>query len=366
MDFPFGRPHHHHHHHHQSEEDPNPNPSPYAPNPYPPPADNPYGYETPPPPAQPHYGGGPPTVHHVSHEYGYRPPPPPAQPYYDGGPPTVHHVSHEYGRPDYAPPPPPPHVQHSGHEAGPGGRHGFGYGYENQEPHRPGFFPPPSAVHVEHVSHENRLGELTSQPTVGIFCKAAEEYWLSIREGSVVLVPKNPSDEYQVFIVYFLEGIAGFDQNWIFWIGYLVFLYLVVDFSSGSIFLLMNCVILTPFYFVLLVLKSLGFFLFYFKFGLASNPSATYIWLWLWFSALVQGLEVQHESEGWGGSTELCTREQSHWPGHQACHWSTSPCKFIFRLSLDKIIYCLFDLQSAVISNWGIYWLVLKSLYIMI
>lgn len=176
MDYPFG--HHHHHHHGRPEEDPNqnpyPNPNPYAdPNQYPPPAREPYGYQPPPPPSQPFYGG--------SH---------------------VQHVGHEYGRPDnYAPPP--PHVQHVGHEVGPGGGYGGGYGYENQEPqrhheHRPGFSPPPMVEHVSHVSHGSGIGEVTRQPTVRVYTKAAENYSLSIREGKVVLVPANPRDEYQV------------------------------------------------------------------------------------------------------------------------------------------------------------------------
>lgn len=198
MEFPFGH-HRHHHHHQQPEEDedpnpnPNPNPGPYAPNPYPPPGTNPYGYQ---------------------------PPPPPADPYYGSGPSPVEHVSHEYSRAEYSYPPPPPHAHHVGYKGGPSGEYGGGYdyGYANQEPNRPEFFPPPQA-HVEHVSHENRLGELTGQPTFRIFCKAAESYSLSIREGQVVLVPENPRDEYQVefvFLKILLEGIAGFDRNWIF------------------------------------------------------------------------------------------------------------------------------------------------------
>ncbi|ONK67993.1 uncharacterized protein A4U43_C05F6040, partial [Asparagus officinalis] len=65
---------------------------------------------------------------------------------------------------------------------------------------RPGFFPPPVVEHVSHVSHESGMGEVTRQPTVRVFTKAAEDYSLSIREGKVVLVPADPRDEYQHWI----------------------------------------------------------------------------------------------------------------------------------------------------------------------
>ncbi|OAY84119.1 hypothetical protein ACMD2_08321 [Ananas comosus] len=159
MEFPFG----HHHHHHRGDDDEERPPQPPPPyhggaEPYPPPG---YGGAAPYPP--PGYGGDapypspPPPRHH--HEYS----------------PGVEHVSHEtYGDAPapYFPTPPPP-------------RH----------PHHP-------SPGVEHESHEihGGGGVAPRQQTVRIFCKAKEDFSLTIRDGSVVLAPANPRDDYQHWI----------------------------------------------------------------------------------------------------------------------------------------------------------------------
>ncbi|KAG1338888.1 Ricin B-like lectin R40G2 [Cocos nucifera] len=64
---------------------------------------------------------------------------------------------------------------------------------------------PPYSSGVHHVGHESWGGgargpRTPPQPTVRIFTKAEENYSLSIRDGSVMLAPANPRDEYQHWI----------------------------------------------------------------------------------------------------------------------------------------------------------------------
>jgi hypothetical protein len=93
----------------------------------------------PPPPA---YGGG-----------GYAPPPAP------------------YGGGGYAPPPLP-----NAHGAEAYAPPGAGYGYGNLHP------------------------SLASEKTVRVFCRAGEDYSLTVRNGAVCLAPTNPRDEFQVIL----------------------------------------------------------------------------------------------------------------------------------------------------------------------
>jgi hypothetical protein len=98
---------------------------------------------------------------------GYRPPP--------GGPAGGY----------YAPPPPPPPPHHH-QEPGCGGYH-----------HLP---PPGNAPGYggEYGYSGNLPRSLASEPTVRIYCKAGDEYSLTVRNGTVCLAPTNPRDDFQV------------------------------------------------------------------------------------------------------------------------------------------------------------------------
>ncbi|KAF5725698.1 hypothetical protein HS088_TW23G00425 [Tripterygium wilfordii] len=176
---PFGHHSHTHHHHRRNDDDEN-EPRNY----YPPP---PAPYQQSPDFEPPRHVGH---VHHDSFGYGGPPPPP-----------TTHvaHVSHEsYG---YEAPPPPRHVAHVNHDS---------YGYEAP--------PPPTAVYggapsdpfynaspdfgrvpprTEAHHSDGPLAELSGKPTFKVYCKSDPNYFLTIRDGKVILALSDPSDEYQ-------------------------------------------------------------------------------------------------------------------------------------------------------------------------
>ncbi|XP_072984288.1 ricin B-like lectin R40G3 [Typha latifolia] len=97
-----------------------------------------------------------------------------------------HHHHHSSGDDEERRPPPPPYG-------------GDGYG-------RPAYaspgYAPPNFSGVQHVSHERHGGSggLPRQPTVRIFCRANDNYSLSVRDGQVVLATSNPNDDYQHWI----------------------------------------------------------------------------------------------------------------------------------------------------------------------
>ncbi|KAJ1292465.1 hypothetical protein BS78_02G393500 [Paspalum vaginatum] len=124
------------------------------------------GTQYPPPPAG--YGGG------------YAPPPPPHQaergyggyPYPPGGPPSV----------GYAPPPHQAEPGYGGYRSAPPGA-GYGTGVP------------------QYGGHSSNLpGELASEPTVRVYCKAGDGYSLTVRNGTVCLAPTNPRDDFQHWV----------------------------------------------------------------------------------------------------------------------------------------------------------------------
>ncbi|KAG6482262.1 hypothetical protein ZIOFF_058893 [Zingiber officinale] len=192
MEFPFG---HHHRRDNDDEEQP-----------YPPPGHHhgpghSHGHQPPPsfyggeeedrrpayPPVQnvPHHGGS---------GYGeHQPHPPPSSGYYGGGTGS----GDEYGRPNFPP------VQHVAHEGGGGygeprphsfGHHGGEHNYDRPPSYSSGGCP--TGDHGGRVEEPSKL----RQPTVRIFTRADENYSLSIRDGKVVLVRNDPSDQYQAWI----------------------------------------------------------------------------------------------------------------------------------------------------------------------
>ncbi|XP_059635719.1 ricin B-like lectin EULS3 [Cornus florida] len=94
--------------------------------------------------------------------------------------------------------------QPQGHAGGDGG-HGYSSTYSNQ----PEDYASHHASHKSdhHASKSSSLHDthskgtnLTSKPTVQVFCKANTGYSLTIRNGEVILAPSNPSDEFQHWI----------------------------------------------------------------------------------------------------------------------------------------------------------------------
>ncbi|XP_062190471.1 ricin B-like lectin R40C1 [Phragmites australis] len=139
--------------------------------PPPPPAQEPgYGYR--PPPGGPE-GYAPPPAQEPG--YGYRPPP--------GGP------------EGYAPPP--AQEPGYGYRPPPGGPEGYGPP-PAQEPGY-GYRPPPPGYGAGY-GYSNLPRELASQSTVRIYCKAGEDYSLTVRNGTVCLAPTNPRDDYQHWV----------------------------------------------------------------------------------------------------------------------------------------------------------------------
>ncbi|XP_072989883.1 uncharacterized protein [Typha latifolia] len=229
MDFPHRHDHGHGHgHHHRRDDDEEQ--ERYRPPPPPPPEayiggdDSNYGR-----PSYPHHSSG---VEHVSHEgygggsdYNY------GRPSYPNQSSGIEHVSHEgyggggdynYGRPRPSYPHQSSGVEHVSHE-GYGGGGDYSYGRPSYPPNssavehvtqeayggggdyaygrpRPSY--PPNTSAVEHVAHEGYGGggEPERQPTVRIFCKANEDYSVTIRDGVVVLAPTDRDDEYQHWI----------------------------------------------------------------------------------------------------------------------------------------------------------------------
>ncbi|KAJ0262339.1 Ricin B-like lectin EULS3 [Hirschfeldia incana] len=205
MDPPFGHS-HHHHHHHRHDDDNEDDRQPFG---APPPPHNNFADAGPPPPglyhSQPHLDpyAPPPPAPYRSEFDPYAPPPP----YFE------------------APAPPPPQFGHVSHVAH----------HTSEEPYQPdhhryeGAYPPhhnsslesygDSTAGVVHVSHhsshqtdapsgfhylpddENRLPDnlagLAGRQTVKVYSKAEPNYYLTIRDGQVILAPADPSDEAQ-------------------------------------------------------------------------------------------------------------------------------------------------------------------------
>lgn len=209
MDPPFGHSHHHHHHHHHRDDNEDDRQSFGAP---PPPRNN--FADAPPPPG---------LYHSQPHLDPYAPPPPVPSPY--GSEPQYNPYAPP---PPYfeAPAPPPPlgHVSHVSHHTS-----------EEPDHHRYGAYPPHNSslesygdstgvVHVSHHSShqtdmpsgfhhlpddENRLPDnlagLAGRQTVKVYSKAEPNYYLTIRDGKVILAPADPSDEAQVSLLHHLS-----------------------------------------------------------------------------------------------------------------------------------------------------------------
>lgn len=208
MEFPSGQSshshtHHTHHNRQRDEDDPNYDLSETYPPPgrsspfssFDQPPSNFYGENYPPPPQ-------PPTAHvtHVSHSSHtspypfYQPPisedlsysayPPPSRPdyssNYESEPTRVHHVAHDVV--DQQP-----------------------YGGESVMTHQDHHFRPhlPSSVH--HHTHQSNtafdLSDLHNRPTFKIYCKANQNFSLSIRDGRVILSSADTSDPFQVSVI---------------------------------------------------------------------------------------------------------------------------------------------------------------------
>ncbi|XP_050225603.1 ricin B-like lectin R40G3 [Mercurialis annua] len=170
MEFPFG--HHHSHTHHRRNDDGD---DPERRQFYPP------SNTTPPPPFS------------RENEFDQFPPPPPPayfqEPSFAPPPPfqetQVYHTSHNQElNSDY--PPPPTQVTHVSHQ-----RFDLDPETENSNsfrPHLPTF--------VQHHTHQSNL-DFSNRPTYKVYCKADPNFHLTIRDGSVVLAPSDPSDQFQ-------------------------------------------------------------------------------------------------------------------------------------------------------------------------
>ncbi|CAN8317211.1 unnamed protein product [Cochlearia groenlandica] len=242
MDPPYGHHHHRHQQHGGGEEDrdsfsrPPPrnnfSDAPPPPNPYQPHPLDPYAPHHPPAPAPP-YGSESQFDPYAPH------PPAPApyrsEPYFEAPPPPAPYRSGNQFDP-YAPPPPgpsPPYRSEPYYESrSPPSQFGqvshVGHHNPNEtnppEHNRYGGYPPSSnsalESHggVEHVSHNsshklhapsvfhhrpeaNRLPDnlagLAGRQTVKVYSKAEPDYYLTIRDGKVILAPSDPSDEAQ-------------------------------------------------------------------------------------------------------------------------------------------------------------------------
>ncbi|KAI3523233.1 hypothetical protein L1887_01292 [Cichorium endivia] len=131
-----------------------------------------------------HQPPSPPRVHHAPAHH--QPPPQPAvhhAPTHHQPPPqpAVHHAPTHH-----QPSPPPPAVPHHA-----------------PVHHQPSPPPPQVAAVVHHVSHQttHHTPKYTdNKPTVRFYCKAKTDYSVTIRNGTVVLAPTNPSDHHQHWI----------------------------------------------------------------------------------------------------------------------------------------------------------------------
>ncbi|KAJ9179939.1 hypothetical protein P3X46_008249 [Hevea brasiliensis] len=180
MEFPFG---HHHHDHGRNDDEEERREH------YPPP-------DTAPPP--PYLGGNesvPPPPHPPSYYQGSEFPPPHRRPYFQENefappPPVqeshVYHSSHNqevYSSLDYPPPTQVIHVSHEKTESE--SSHSF-------RPHLPSF--------IHHHTHQSGSGsgfDLSNKPSYKVYCKAEPNFFLTIRDGKVILAPSDPSDEFQ-------------------------------------------------------------------------------------------------------------------------------------------------------------------------
>lgn len=218
MEFP-------HHHHHQRDDGGEKDRQSFGP---PPPRNN--FTDAPPPPglyqSQPHFdphaAPPPPAPYRSEPQFNPYAPPPPQAPY----------RSEPYFE---APSPPPPfgHVSHVGH-------HTSNEPYP-PEHHRYGGYPPPNSTleshgdhtGVTHVAHhsshqsqtpgfhhrpdENRLPDnlagLAGRSTVKVYSKAEPNYYLTIRDGKVILAPSDPSDEAQVCIYHLSPPSNNFKKK---------------------------------------------------------------------------------------------------------------------------------------------------------
>ncbi|KAK6922352.1 hypothetical protein RJ641_012859, partial [Dillenia turbinata] len=111
------------------------------------------------------------------------PPPPPPPPFYappsPPPPPSSYYNVDQYNRAL----PPSSSVQHVSHVTVTHDRH---------------FHPPRLASLVHHLSHTlDALSDFWNKPTYRIYCKAENNYSLTVREGSVVLARSDGSDPYQ-------------------------------------------------------------------------------------------------------------------------------------------------------------------------
>ncbi|XP_058078311.1 ricin B-like lectin R40G3 [Magnolia sinica] len=192
MEYPFGHPKHHHHHHtperRREEEEEYPPPHHHHPNI--PPPERPYT-ETPeyhrPPEFQRPYTENP--------EYN-RPPdfprPYTETPEYHRQPDFQRRPQSEYNTPHFPQESqnyPPPPVQHVAHEVRPE------FGRESSEHHHR--HNPFSFIH--HHGHEGG-SEGPKKRTVRVYCKAEQNYSLTIRDGKVILARADPNDEFQHWI----------------------------------------------------------------------------------------------------------------------------------------------------------------------
>ncbi|KAH6788424.1 hypothetical protein C2S51_003430 [Perilla frutescens var. frutescens] len=151
--------------------------------------------EHPPPPQVHHTSHAPPPVHTANDPY-----PPPQQVHHtSNAPPPVYTVNDPH--------PPPQQVHHTSH-VGPGPT--THYSPAPAPPHVPSHSPPPPKAAEPHhgpqapaaSSHNthSKNDELANKPSVRMFCKAESNYYLTIRDGKVVLAPSNSADLHQHWI----------------------------------------------------------------------------------------------------------------------------------------------------------------------
>ncbi|WCJ43668.1 Ricin B-like lectin EULS3 [Euphorbia peplus] len=176
MEYPSG--HHSHTHHHRRRDDDDQDDGVYPR--YPPP------------------NSGPPPPPFFQDQNEFPPPPPPSYfqdpPYFPSNeyapPPPAIHQTHGYPNQGFdAPgdyPPPPPPVTHISHQQTETQQH------HSYRPHMPSF-----VQHMTHHSDSAPAPDFSSKPTFKVYCKAEPNFRLTIRQGTVVLAPDDPSDEFQ-------------------------------------------------------------------------------------------------------------------------------------------------------------------------
>ncbi|KAL8129593.1 hypothetical protein V2J09_018748, partial [Rumex salicifolius] len=183
MDDRYGH-HHNHHHQHNYSDDSGDQPPP----PYPPPS----FYPPPPRPDFPSYGDYPPPPQPFSSSYDdQRPPPPPSYSSYEEHRPAYHPPEHHGSGSHYTPAPDSSvgyahHESHVSPAAAEEERHHF-------RPHMPNFI----ESHIHSHGHQSEGGsglDLSSKPSVKIYCKSETNHMLAIREGKVILARSDPSD----------------------------------------------------------------------------------------------------------------------------------------------------------------------------